>query len=802
MIGDSTSGSHDDSHVFDTDADRSWIESAHRQHPDATVVIYRRDGFAICTPLESGFEDLPWPPHDRGEAELLLDLILPRDKAHIVDTDARAASTAVASAIVELRSGLLVQLTIDTLSRRSEFAVALLTPTTLANEARFDDVARTVTRLRCTANGEVHSATGPAGSFARSPSAQSTWGLDIIHADHRSAYLEVITAVVQGDALYGTIEIPGTTSSVFLEAIIVADGEHIVIDLHDRSLQASEMRQLEKLRRQFEGFSDTLPLGVFQLGAHGVMRFASQWLVNFLGPEAKQPFGWLSRVHPEDQDTLNELTFDVIDGNPGSIEVRLLSVSEDYVWCRIDAAASRDAQGNLDYIVGFVEDISEMRRLHQHIEQQATFDALTELPNRSRLLEELEERLADRDARQLAVLFIDLDGFKLINDTQGHGVGDIVLLEVAKRFRRAIRPSDLIGRFGGDEFVVVASDLSSEEEALAISRRLHDILATPILADGRIISINASVGIALSEPGAAGPDELIGDADIAMYQAKALGRNRTVLFDAELRERALRRFDMTASLRHAKRRRELHLEYQPIISLDNERIIGAEALVRWIHPNLGRISPAVFIPLAEEIGLIDDVGEFTVEQACADLDALRSAGLVDEEFVVSINVSAQQFENVVALATSTLAAIDQFALRPSQLRFELTESVPLTEIPEAAQRIRQLTSYGFGLAIDDFGTGYSSLGYLTMLPFDVLKLDLSLTAQLEPGSAALAVVDSLTSLAAEMGFSIVAEGIETDKQQLLLTNAGVDHGQGYYISRPISLDGLMEQLRDNHSRPA
>jgi len=779
-----------------TDADRSWIETAHRQHPEATVVVYEREGFAVRSPAEFGFGELPWPSHDTTDVDQLLDLFNAKDKAHVVDTNARSASISVASALVELTDGTLVQLTIDTVSHRKECAVALLTPTTLAVGASTSDRSNIVTRLRCIKTGHVIEATGPSGSLALSPDAKVDWGLNLIHPDHRDRYLGAIHAVSSGEELYRNLDVPGTTQSLFFEVIVVADGDHIVVDLQDRSLQASEMRQIEKLRQQFEGFSNALPLGVFQLGAHGVMKFASHWLVEVFGPDAKKPFGWLTRVHPEDQDIISELTFRVLDGEQTSTEVRLLTVEDDYIWCRIDAAAARDSEGNLDYIVGFVEDISEMRRLHQHIEQQATFDALTELPNRTRLLDELETRLADRTARQLAVLFIDLDGFKLINDTQGHGVGDIVLLEVAKRFRRAIRPSDLIGRFGGDEFVVVASDLATEDEALAIGRRLHDILATPILADGRIISINASVGIALSEPGAVGPDELIGDADIAMYQAKALGRNRTVLFDGELRERALRRFDMTASLRHAKRRRELQLEYQPIISLDNEAIVGAEALVRWAHPTLGRISPSVFVPLAEEIGLIDDVGEFTVEQACADLDALRNSGLVDDDFVVSINVSAKQFENVVALATSTLAAIDQFALRPSQLRFELTESVPLTEIPEAAQRIRQLTSYGFGLAIDDFGTGYSSLGYLTMLPFDVLKLDLSLTAQLEPGSAALAVVDSLTSLATEMGFKIVAEGIETDKQQLLLTNAGVHHGQGYYISRPISLDRLKEQLAE------
>ncbi|MCL4125315.1 UNVERIFIED_CONTAM: hypothetical protein GTU68_009010 [Idotea baltica] len=465
------------------------------------------------------------------------------------------------------------------------------------------------------------------------------------------------------------------------------------------------------------------------------------------------------------------------------------------MWSRWAGSDVRDEHGHVEYVVGFVEDISEWRELNHQIAYQASFDGLTDLPNRITLVEELRDRLeAQMPPKMTGVLFIDLDGFKLINDTQGHNVGDIVLLEVAQRFRRALRPDDLIGRFGGDEFVVVASDISDGEEAKAIGRRLHEILSTPVLADGRIITVNASIGIALSEHNASSSEQLIGDADIAMYEAKATGRNRSVVFDATLRARASQRFDMTADLRHARRRRELRLDYQPIIDLKTEKMIGAEALVRWDHPVMGRISPAVFVPLAEEIGLIDDVGEWVVEQACADLDRLRGQGLADDDFTISVNASAQQFTNVAILATSTLASLDQFGLKPSNLRFELTESVPLTQIPDAANRIRQLTNYGFGLAIDDFGTGYSSLGYLTMLPFDILKLDLTLTAQLEPGSPALAVVDSLIRMSNEMDFKIVAEGIETDKQQALLTDAGVQLGQGYFISRPVPLGSLIELL--------
>ena len=778
------------------DQEIEWaIHAAHANTPSATAIVLHSESLAFDPGPPGPLRNLPWTPHNPGDNTSLLDIFDSNSRDEVLATKERAQLASIATTTVRLMAGQPIQLSLLTFGPQADYALAVLDPTTTLQVAEAAPGTSIRTRLTCNDQGELLSSDGPPGSYAGTDIEFGTWAENLIAVTDRSAYHAAIAQVVDGDP-YASLQAAGAAPSLHFGVTIVRSAPGIIlIDLHDRSHQVAAMETLKRSQTQFDQLSETLPVGVFVVESEGRTKFASEKLREMLGPRIATEFGWLESIHPDDQALAAKVFAELPTNRHFNMEIRSKQADGEFMWSRWVGSDVRNQQGALEYVVGFVEDISEWKELNNQIAYQASFDGLTDLPNRITLIDELRARLENQTPPKMTgVLFIDLDGFKLINDTQGHSVGDIVLLEVAQRFRRALRPDDLIGRFGGDEFVVVASDISDHEEANAIGRRLHDILSTPVLADGRIITVNASIGIALSEHNASSSEQLIGDADIAMYEAKAQGRNRSVVFDATLRARASQRFDMTADLRHARRRRELRLDYQPIVDLKTNKVIGAEALVRWEHPSLGRISPAIFIPLAEEIGLIDDVGEWVVEQACADLDRLRGLGLVDDEFSVSVNASAQQFSNVAILATSTLASINQYGLSPSNLRFELTESVPLTQIPDAANRIRQLTNYGFGLAIDDFGTGYSSLGYLTMLPFDVLKLDLSLTAQLEPGSPALAVVDSLTRMSSEMGFRIVAEGIETDKQQELLTDAGVQLGQGYHISHPLPLNALLAML--------
>lgn len=772
---------------------RAALDASRALAPLGHAVVFEHETLLLQRGDDSGLGALPWPRFElAGTSVSLTDLFAEDTHDDLRAAIARAQVTSMTRAALLERSGSAVIVTITTFGPEIPYAVAIIDAASIET-GLIDDDDHVRTRIVCDRRGNVITVDGSLGSWAHLGASVGRWSERIVAAEDRPILHRAVAQVLGGEP-YARTKVAGAAPGLQFEAVVAPFDGSLVIDFYDESHERQAISALGRLQTQFNQLSETLPVGVFVIGDGGRLEFHSRRLREMFGPAVSSEYGWLDVVHTDDRHLLENALAALPNRRTFNVEVRCERVDGSTGLFRIAGSDMRDETGELTCIVGFAEDISEQRDLYRRIEFQASFDDLTELPNRSAVLDQLRAALeAEGSDGTTGVLFIDLDGFKLINDTQGHSVGDIVLVEVAHRFRRAVRARDVIGRLGGDEFVVVAPDLSGPEEAETLAQRLHDILSTPVLAEGRIISVGASIGIAISE-GASTSEQLIGDADIAMYEAKGNGHSRTVLFDAPLRSRASRRFDMTADLRHARRRRELRLEYQPIIDLQTNRLVGAEGLVRWDHPAMGRIAPDVFVPLAEEIGLIADIGEWVVEQACADIDRLRAKGLVTDDFAVSVNASAHQFNNVAMLATSCLAALDQYGLSPRNLRFELTESIPLTQIPEAATRIRQLTSYGFGLAIDDFGTGYSSLGYLTMLPFDVLKLDLSLIAQIEPGSPAMAVVDSLTRMSHEMGFTIVAEGIEQQMQKELLRSAGVQLGQGFHISRPLTLSGLGDLL--------
>lgn len=775
------------------------LHAAHAIAPIGEAVPFDPETLQVTTADDHLFAGLHWTRFEARGSVAPNAVTLPElfDAASHIDLHgaiARAKLTTITRATLLTTAGAPALVTIVSFGDESDQNLAVIDTTSVLSEIA-DGEHNVRTRLICTRQGDIVDVEGPLGSYSFLGHAIGRWAEHIVVPESRPALIKAVDKVLVGES-YARVKVAGSCPGLRFDVVVATQGDNVLVDLYDESHEHQAIATLTRAHRQFSQLSETLPVGVFVVGESGRMEFHSERLREMFGTPITTAYGWINAVCAEDRPLLDSALAALPSRRTFSVEVRALRADGELGWFRLAGSDMREPDGTLKCIVGFVEDISERRDLQQRIEFQAAFDDLTQLPNRSTVIERLRMSLVtEHSTARTGVLFIDLDGFKLINDTQGHSVGDIVLIEVAARFRRAVRARDVIGRFGGDEFIVVAPDLAGPEEAQMLAQRLHDVLGTPILADGRIITVNASVGISLSDAGGSTSEQLIGDADIAMYEAKSAGCGRTVVFDAPLRSRASQRFDMTADLRHARRRRELRLEYQPIIDLATNRLVGAEGLVRWDHPAMGRIGPSVFIPLAEEIGLIADIGEWVVEQACADLDRLRATDLIDNDFVVSINASAHQFNNVAMLATSCLASLDQYGLSPQNLRFELTESVPLTQIPDAAARIRQLTNYGFGLAIDDFGTGYSSLGYLTMLPFDVLKLDLSLIAQIHDGSPALAVVDSLTRMSVEMGFTIVAEGIETGEQQALLHAAGVQLGQGFHISRPTALSGLIDQLQ-------
>lgn len=463
----------------------------------------------------------------------------------------------------------------------------------------------------------------------------------------------------------------------------------------------------------------------------------------------------------------------------------------------IESASSLVTVGGRELVLGRDRDISERKRAEEQLRQlaaQMTFDAqhdaLTGLPNRALLLDrlQLELRRVARATSCVAVIFIDLDGFKRVNDMLGHAVGDDLLREVAARLQACVRPSDTVARLGGDEFVVVVSDLSGREEAGRVAQRLHAALEPTVTLGGQQINVQSSMGVALHPPHSSLPANLLRQADMAMYQAKREGKNGVRFFASTLDVAAQSQMFTEVRLRRALQRQELHLHYQPQVDARTGALLGFEALVRWTDEQLGDMPPARFIPVAEESGLIVPLGQWVLNEACRQL-AQWGPGVP-----VAVNVSALEVarDDFVAGVRRTL---DRHGLSGGQLKLELTERLAVRDLHRAARHLSQLRELGVRLSLDDFGTGQSSVSTLLQLPLDELKLDRSLLMDLEDSPEARRVVESLTSLARGLNLSVIVEGVETTGQLEILRAMPCNAVQGYLTGRPAAPDAWTERIR-------
>ena len=519
--------------------------------------------------------------------------------------------------------------------------------------------------------------------------------------------------------------------------------------------------------------------------------YSNRWK-SMLGLEEEEvppsPESWFSRVHPEDLPGLRTRLERHLAGATEMFEDehRLEHHDGDYRWMLARGVALLGKDGTPCRLAGSQTDITD-RKVH---------DPLTGLPNRALFLDRLEgaRARAKRGGRNLfAVLFLDLDRFKVVNDSLGHPVGDQLLVAVAGRIESCIRPGDTVARLGGDEFAVLIEEIAEFDESTEVASRIHSAFTQPFLAGDHELFVTVSIGISLGSSESQDLAGLLRDADTAMYRAKIAGRGRSQVFTGEMRSEVMAQLQLENDLRRAIERREFEVFYQPILTLRTAEITGFEALVRWHHPERGLVEPARFISAAEETGIIVPLGMWVLEEACRQLRAWREADPAWAELSMSVNLSPKLFAQA-HLVRDIVTLLDRTGLPPRLLKLELTEGI-LVHNPQAANAmLKELRAMGIGVCIDDFGTGYSSLSYLTSLNVDVLKIDCSFIHNMTKGSDGNEVVRNIVRLAAGLGLAVVAEGVETPDQRDQLDAMDCEFVQGFHFSRPVDADTVWRTL--------
>jgi len=476
-----------------------------------------------------------------------------------------------------------------------------------------------------------------------------------------------------------------------------------------------------------------------------------------------------------------------------NFEAQVYRKNGDIIWISENARSVYDADGELRFYEGTVEDISKRKNYENQIEYQATHDSLTGLPNRTMLADRLQQCMsfADRYACKLAVAFVDLDQFKFINDSMGHHVGDQLLVTMADRLSSCVRESDTVVRLGGDEFVLLLTSLSKVEDIAQSMQRILTAVATPCLIEGRDFVVSCSIGIGIYPDDGNDTNTLLKHADSAMYKAKQLGRNNFQFYTRELNKVLTERMDTEYRLRHAIENEEFLLFYQPKVSLTTGKICGAEALIRWLQPGGNMVMPLSFIPIAEETGQIEEIGRWVLTNACRMAGEFKN--VTGRAILIAVNVSPRQFRQA-DLVTMVDEVLKSTRLDPQYLELEITENCLIHDTSNFSRILNDLKALGIKLAIDDFGTGYSSMAYLKDFPVDRLKIDKVFVSNLETETTNIAILKAIIALGHSLSLKVVAEGVETAYQQAFLRRIGCDELQGYYFSKPLPADAFMKLL--------
>jgi diguanylate cyclase (GGDEF)-like protein/PAS domain S-box-containing protein len=505
----------------------------------------------------------------------------------------------------------------------------------------------------------------------------------------------------------------------------------------------------------------------------------------------------LELVHPEDALAVEQIVALPPRVSGQVVQARLRAHAGQWTDAELSITDLRDDHA-VQGLVITVRDGTHRRLADEALIHTALHDPLTGLPNRALLLDRLGQALArsDRRVTHTAVLFLDLDNFKVINDSLGHLAGDLLLIEIAHRLMANVRAGDTVARFGGDEFAVLLEDVADANDALLNAERLLDAVRERLQLDGREVLPEVSIGVALSGNRGEQPEDVLRKADLAMYQAKAAGKGRCCAFEPAMQTRADARLELETGLRDALELGHLRVHFQPILSLANGQISGFEALVRWERPGYGLVTPVEFVPVAEETGLIVPLGQWVLAESCRHLRDWQSKFPDNERLGISVNVSPRQLRHP-ALVTDVIRTIDQTGVDPTCVTLEITESALIENAEDTTRVLHQLKAVGVQLAIDDFGTGYSSLNYLRRLPVDILKIDRSFVNGLADSDRDEAVVQGILDLAGTLQLTTTAEGIETETQLATVRRMGGSSGQGFFFARPLTPDAVEALLEAN-----
>lgn len=573
----------------------------------------------------------------------------------------------------------------------------------------------------------------------------------------------------------------------------------------DASLATRYNANLKESSERFRSAFDYAAIGMALVSVEGRWLLVNRSLCSLLGYTERELMAtdFLTITHPDDLHSALANIKNLLQGKIPTyqMEKRYIHKEGHEVWVLWSVSMARDAYNRSAHLIFQIQDITDRKRAEERLLHDAFHDALTNLPNRALFMDHLKLAIARsqrNEDHRFAVLYIDLDRFKIINDSLGHMIGDQLLVGTAQRLEAALRPGDTIARLGGDEFTVLLEDIKDDSDVIYIAERIQKELTLPFKLNEREVFTTVSIGIALSSKDYSRAEEMLRDADTAMYRAKSQGRASYEIFDKAMHAHAVKLLQLETDLRRAVERQEFCVYYQPIVALETNRLCGFEALVRWNHPECGFISPGDFIPVAEETGLIVPIGEWVLRESCRQMQRWQAILPADPPLFMSVNLSGKQFAQP-DLINRVASILKETGMDARYLKLEITESVVMENIETATEMLRQLRSLGARISIDDFGTGYSSLSYLHRFPINTLKIDRSFVTKMADNNENTEIVRTIVVLAQNLGMDVVAEGVETKEQLELLRSLGCENGQGYYFSRPVDSENAAKFIGDTYS---